>query len=82
MVADVALPWVGGQEQTPRHPVGEEGQRGTPTLPLARAQVEKDALQEKDMGRFLKVYVDRRKLRWVNLNIDPTHRIYRIFVTK
>jgi len=44
MVADVALPWVWREEEPPSHPVGEEGQRGTPTLSLTRPQVEQNAL--------------------------------------
>jgi hypothetical protein len=45
MVADVALAWVWREEEPASHPVGEEGQRGTPTLSLARSQVEQDTLQ-------------------------------------
>jgi hypothetical protein len=50
MVADVALAWVWREEEPASHPVGEEGQRGTPTLSLAGPQVEKDTLQHR--GRY------------------------------
>jgi hypothetical protein len=46
MIADIAFPRMGGQEQTSRHPIGEEGECGpSPTLALPRPQVEQHALK-------------------------------------
>ena len=52
MVADVTFTGVGGQEQTSRHPVGEEWQSGpSPALPLTGTQVEQHTLKQEALNK-------------------------------